>query len=87
MSDAKTLQGISLARYAKADVSAIQALNVGNATPEQQARALKWIIENACATYSWSFTESERQTNVMLGRQFAGQQIVGLLKLNVSELK
>jgi hypothetical protein len=52
----------------------------------QQARALDWILKSACGDGLWPFRESQRETDIALGRQFVGQQIVGLLKINVSEL-
>lgn len=77
--------------YDIADASAIQALQRGEATFEQQQRALKWIIENACKTYDMPYRpggdEGRRDTDFALGRQFVGQQIVKLLKLNLSIMR
>lgn len=81
------IAGIELPRYTESDVVALQALNAGEANAEQQKRALKWIIENACAMYEWPFLDQERQTNIQHGRQLAGHQIVGMLKLKLSELR
>ena len=68
-----------------ADAAAIRACMVGEASKEQQARAMKWIIEKACGTYEWAFDpNSQRNTEVALGRQFVGKQIIALpLKLDV----
>ena len=87
MAEAKEIEGMALARWELADVEALQALNNGTAEEQQQKRALKWIIENACATYEWAFKDDDRETTVSLGRQFAGQQIVGVLKLNLLDLR
>ena len=81
------IEGVDLARYKLPDIEALQALNQGVADEHQQHRALKWIIENACATYGWAFKDDERETSVALGRQFAGQLIVGALKIKLSDLR
>lgn len=75
--------------YEEADVAAVQALHAGSATPDQQKRALKWIIEGAAATYDFPFRpgSDDRETNIALGRQFVGQQIVKLLKINLSIMR
>lgn len=72
-----------------ADAAALQALQRGNATPEQQKRALDWIVLKACATYDFAYRPGpvgERDTNIALGRQFVGQQIVKLLNLKIGLL-
>jgi hypothetical protein len=75
--------------YELADATALQALQVGKATPEQQKRALDWIIRQAAATYDFPYRpgDSDRDTNIALGRQFVGQQIVKLLSLAVGALR
>lgn len=76
------------APYAKADVAALQALQAGNANEGQQKRALRWIIENAAATYDMSYRpESARDTDFAEGRRFVGNQIVKLLKISISIIK
>lgn len=74
-------------RYELADVSAIQALQRGDATEHQQQRALRWIIESAAGTYQFHFYPGERETSFALGRAFVGQQLVKLSKLDVSSLR
>ena len=76
--------------YELADASAIQAMQRGDATPEQQQRALRWIIENACGTYDMSYhpgEEGKRDTDFAEGKRFVGSQIVKMLKLNLSLLR
>jgi hypothetical protein len=77
--------------YMPADVIAVQALAAGNATPEQQQRALKWVIEVGAGTYDMSFRpggqEGERDTAFAEGRRFVGLQLVKLTRLNVAKLK
>lgn len=76
------------AAWEKADAAAIQALYRGDASPEQQKRALDWIISVACVNNELPWSEvGDRETNFFAGRQYAGRQIVKLLKLNLSVLK
>ncbi len=76
--------------YEKSDASALQALATGTANPDQQRRALDWIITKACSTYDFPYRpgghEGERDTCIALGRQMVGQQIVKLLRLALSSL-
>jgi len=76
--------------YELADVSAIQALVAGTATPEQQRRALDWIIYKAAGTYDFPYRpgpDGARNTDLALGRLFVGQQIVKLTRLNLGKLR
>lgn len=76
------------AKWELADASAIQALVAGTAEPEQQKRALDFIINNICGTYDLShFPDSDADTRFALGKQFAGQQIVKLTKVNLATLR
>jgi hypothetical protein len=68
-------------------VVAIQALSAGVANEGQQKTALDWILKGACGIADWPYRDSERDTCIALGRQFVGQQIVGLLNVNVSALR
>lgn len=72
-----------------ADASAIQALTRGEATPDQQKRALDWILRKACALPEWAYQPgtSDRDTNIALGRQFVGHQIVKLQNADMSRLR
>ena len=70
------------------DAKALQQLAKGDATPEQQKRALRWIVETACATYDQPYRpESARDTDFACGRMFVGQQVVKLINLNLSTFK
>lgn len=70
-----------------ADVAAIQALSRGEATPDQQKRALDWIITSA-GTYDLSYRpSSDRDTAFAEGRRFVGLQIVTKLKLNLAAIR
>ena len=74
--------------YEKADIRALKNLAAGTASPEQQQRAMKWIIERACATYDLSYRPtSDRDTSFAEGRRFVGLQIVKALKLDLAMLE
>lgn len=74
--------------WQNADAQAVKALARGDATPEQQRRALDWIIREACATYEFAFHPgaNDRETNLALGRQMVGQQIVKLINLDLQRI-
>lgn len=73
------------------DAAAIQALQRGDATPEQQRRALDWIVLFAAATYDQSFRpgglDGQRATDFAEGRRFVGNAVVLLTKVKTSKLK
>lgn len=75
--------------YEDADAAALQACARGSATAEQQKRLLDWIITKACATYDFAYRpgESDRDTNIALGRMFVGQQIVKLIRIKIGLLQ
>lgn len=76
--------------YVAADVSAIQALERGEATPDQQKRALNWIIVHAAKTYDQSYrpgTEGQRDTDFAEGKRYVGNEIVKMLKLEPGKLR
>ena len=70
-----------------ADATAIQALTSGTADPDQQVRALKWIVDRAAGTYYLHYYKTERDTAFALGMAFVGQQIVKLSKMDLSALR
>lgn len=66
----------------------MQALDRGEATPDQQRRALKWVIESACQVGEDAFVPGHPETTqYLVGRQSPGKQIIKLLKLNLSQLR
>ncbi len=70
-----------------ADASALQALAAGTATPEQQKRALDFVIKQAAATYDQSFQPGMPDaTSFMEGRRFVGTKIVELLQVSTRDL-
>lgn len=74
-----------------ADANAVQALARGEATGDQQKRALSWIINRCCLVGKLPFATDaeggERGTNVLLGRQFVGNQIMRLANTNLEALR
>jgi hypothetical protein len=71
-----------------ADATAIQALAQGTAEPEQQIRALRYIVEGLCRTYDLSYRpDSERNTIFAEGKRFVGLQIVTITKTNLSRMR
>lgn len=74
--------------YLPADAHAIRALRDGTATPEQQKRALAYIVNTLCATYDLSYRpSSDRDTAFAEGRRFVGLQCVKLMNLNLALIK
>lgn len=74
--------------YEPADIGAIQAFSRGEARPDQQTRALKWIVETVCGTYDQSFRpDSERETVFAEGRRFVGLTLVKATKINIAALR
>jgi hypothetical protein len=68
-------------------VAALQAVMAGTATPDQQQRAMTWIIYKACGTYDLDYRTEPRDHAFASGRRFVGLQIVKLMKLNKAILK
>ncbi len=78
-------------KYRKADVVALQALRRGEATPDQQFRALEYIVGTISDRNGMSFRpgglDGDRDTAFAEGRRFVGNTIVRLTKLNLSKIK
>ena len=74
------------APYEQADTMALKALASGTASEAQQKRALRWIVHTLCGTYDQPFRPGqggERDTVFACGKQFAGQQIVKQVNLQM----
>lgn len=70
-----------------ADVTALQAMERGEASPDQQKRGLDWIINKACLTYESTYSPvSAHDGSFAQGRRFSGLQIIKMLKLNVAAI-
>lgn len=65
-----------------ADVLAIQALGRGDADANQQAAALKWIIEVAGMAYEETYDpDNQYNSAFMQGRRYVGQRIGAMTKI------
>lgn len=74
--------------YSKHDVYAIQALQKGIASPDQQQQALKFIVDVLAIAGDWPFMpESARDTDIALGRQFVGKQIIKFTQLTPDDIE
>jgi hypothetical protein len=77
----------NLDMMAPADMHAIKAIARGNATEEQQRRAVKVIIEQIASTYDMSFhPENARATDFSEGKRHVGRMIVGIINCDVKKL-
>lgn len=66
--------------YTEADVQSLRAVARGTATPEQQKRAIRWLV-SAYGTYDLSFRkDSERLSVFAEGRRYAGMILVWMLQ-------
>jgi len=79
--------GSQPALFGYTEAAAIQALYNGKANEEQQKICLRWILESACALPVWPYKESQRETDIALGRHFVGHQIMGAVKVSLSKLQ
>lgn len=71
----------------KADAGALKALSRGDASPDQQKRALGYVINALAGTYDMTYRpESDRDSAFAEGRRFVGLQIVKLLNLNLEKI-
>ena len=71
-----------------ADAAAMQAVERGEASPEQQKRAIAWWITKCAGTYDLSYRPGDtHDTSFAEGRRFVGLQTVKLLKINISALR
>jgi hypothetical protein len=71
-----------------ADVAAIQALVRGDASPEQQRRAVDYIINDIAGTYDMSYRpDSERDSVFAEGKRYVGLQLVKAVNLNLARIR
>lgn len=66
---------------------ALQALERGDATPQQQQMALKYIVNHLSMIDSDPFNAGDQATqNRDLGRQFVGRAIKHIIFINLSKV-
>jgi hypothetical protein len=84
---AKTLP-MAIPAHVLADVVAIKAVNRGDASPEQQQRALNWIMKNACHIGGISFVENNPHlTSFNEGKRFIGLQLMLMITEPIESFK
>jgi hypothetical protein len=75
-------------KYTIDKVTALKALYEGNASERQQKLALDFIINEICNTNDWAYDpDSEENTYIALGKQFAGLSIRRFITLPTTKLK
>lgn len=75
--------------YEQADVVAMQALYAGAASQVEQQRAFAWILKLTGINDEPFFPGGEdgrRMTDMALGKQNVGRQIMKLVKLNLARI-
>lgn len=81
---------LPLAPY-KHEGAALQALDRGEATPEQQLCAMDYILYTLSDRNGMSYrpggVEGARDSDFAEGRRFVGNQIVNILKTSLSKMK
>jgi hypothetical protein len=78
----------SPAPFTKPDVAALQAVYRGEGTPDQQQRAMDWIIKEAGQVGKQSYRAGDSHATAFSeGRRFVATQIVSLLDLPLSKVK
>ncbi len=77
-------------RFVKADIAAMQALSRGEATPEQQKRAINYIVVDLSGINKLSFhpaSDGGRGTAFAQGRWFIGNNIIEMTKILLSGME
>lgn len=73
----------------KPEVAALQAMKRGEASPDQQVRAMNFILENVCCRFDMSFRPGEdgaRASDFAEGKRYVANQIVRLVGVPLSEI-
>jgi hypothetical protein len=71
-----------------ADAAAIQAITRGEATPDQQTRAMEFIVRVICDATTMSYSpESHSDTDFAEGKRFVSLQIVRICSMSLSQLR
>ena len=69
-----------------AGVRALKAVSQGVATPEQQKRAMDWIVYVACQTYGDDYRTDSRDHAYAAGRRAVGLAITSALTIDLSKI-
>ena len=72
-----------------ADVTAVRACAEGRASPEQQKRAMTYIVNTICGLQDWPYRPgaNDRDTNIGLGRQFVGHMIAKMCRIDLAKVR
>ena len=72
-----------------ADVGAVKAVAEGRASPEQQKRAMAYIVNTICGIHDWAYRPglNDRDTNIGLGRQFVGHMISKMCRIDPTKVR
>lgn len=76
--------GFISADWFPADAAAIQAVCEGRATPDQQIRAMNWVLHQASRVDDIEYRTNDRDHAFASGRRFVGHQIRKLCVINPS---
>ena len=69
-------------------IQAMQAMHKGDASPEQQQKALKWILEDASKINDICFYAGDSNASAFAaGKRFVGMQILSLIDVNTAKLE
>jgi hypothetical protein len=74
------------ANWEIADAAAFQALANGKASPDQQKRALNWLLYGATGTYDSDYRPDPREHAFVSGKRNVGLQIIKLLHVSTNNL-
>lgn len=72
------------------ELAALQAVARGNATADQQQRAMRFIVERICQRYEMPYcpgANGERDTAFALGRMCAGTILTSFLNADINNFK
>lgn len=73
-------------KYSVADVVAFQAIEKGEASPDQQKRVVEWLVSLTGLNDLSYRPDSQRDTDFAEGKRFVGLQIRKMLILNPKAL-
>ena len=71
-----------------ADAVAVKALWSGEATPDQQKRAVEWLTKNVCLVGDLSFNlaEGPRASDFTEGKRWVGAMLIWCAKTSIREM-
>lgn len=70
------------------DAHAVQAVMYGRASEDQQKRAMRFIVEQVCATNDLSYRpSSDRDTAFAEGKRYVGLQLRKFAQINIAALR